>query len=225
MEGAKRVAVTRGRGAKGSVSPRWKSWPEERMSLLDSLKPRESSELPLVYVRDTVVFPHAMASPVRRPPRFSVGAVDAALAADKRVFVIACSRIPSTRKPRMIRRPRSRDHRARPPAGPASRTGVRACSWRARSRARLRKTVYRKEWLGALVRDLSGGHPGRTGRGRPGPGPPQGLRHLRGPCQEDSRGNPSRWSNKAEDPRRALRPDLPTPSRSRSSGSRSCLPS
>ena len=36
---------------------------------------------------------------------------------------------------------------------------------RERRRARLRKTVYRKEWLGALVETLPEEPPGRHGRG------------------------------------------------------------
>ena len=85
MEGDKRVQVTR-LIVEGTAQALGGSPGEERMNLLDSLKPRESVELPLVYVRDMVVFPYALA-PLFAATRFSVGAVDAALAADKRIFV------------------------------------------------------------------------------------------------------------------------------------------
>ncbi len=118
------------------------------MSLLDSLKPRESLELPLVYVRDTVVFPHALA-PLFASTRFSVGAVDAALAADKRVFVSMLKDTFDEKTPdirvqefgtiaRVLQQVRLPDG--------SSRLLVEG-----EARARLRKTVYRKEWLGALV--------------------------------------------------------------------------
>ncbi len=121
------------------------------MSLLDSLKPRESVELPLVYVRDMVVFPHALA-PLFASTRFSVGAVDAALAADKRVFVSMLKDTPDDKSPdirvqefgtvaRVLQQVRLPDG--------SSRLLVEG-----EARARLRKTVYRKEWLGALVETL-----------------------------------------------------------------------
>lgn len=121
------------------------------MSLLDSLKPRESVELPLVYVRDMVVFPHALA-PLFASTRFSVGAVDAAMAGDKRVFV-SMLKDASDDKSSDIR---VEDfgtiarvlQQVRLPDG-SSRLLVEG-----EARARLRKTVYRKEWLGALVETL-----------------------------------------------------------------------
>ena len=121
------------------------------MNLLDSLKPRESLELPLVYVRDMVVFPHALA-PLFASTRFSVGAVDAALAGDKRVFVSMLKDTSDDKSPDI----RVQDigtvarvlQQVRLPDG-SSRLLVEG-----ESRARLRKTVYRKEWLGALVEPL-----------------------------------------------------------------------
>ncbi len=118
------------------------------MNLIDSLKPRVSVELPLVYVRDTVVFPHALA-PIFAATRFSVGAVDAALAADKRVFISLLKDAPDDKSTdirvqefgtvvRVIQQVRLPDG--------SSRLLVEG-----EARARLRKTVYRKEWLGAQL--------------------------------------------------------------------------
>lgn len=122
------------------------------MSLLDSLKPKEANELPLVYVRDMVVFPHALA-PLFAATRFSLGAVDAALASDKRVFVSLLKDAFDERSPdirvhefgtiaRVIQQVRLPDGSAR-------------LLVEGETRARLRKTVYRKEWLGALVEPVS----------------------------------------------------------------------
>lgn len=121
------------------------------MNLLDSLKPRESFELPLVYVRDMVVFPHALA-PLFAATRFSVGAVDAALAADKRVFISLLKDV-FDEKAADIRVEEYGTiarvlQQVRLPDG-SSRLLVEG-----ESRARLRKTVYRKEWLGALIENL-----------------------------------------------------------------------
>ena len=122
------------------------------MSLLDSLKSKDSVELPLVYVRDMVIFPHALA-PLFASTRFSVGAVDAALGADKRVFVSMLKDAADDKSPDI----RVEDfgtiarvlQQVRLPDG-SSRLLVEG-----EARARLKKTVYRKEWLGALVEPIA----------------------------------------------------------------------
>jgi len=57
------------------------------MSILDSLRPKgDATEIPLVYVRDAVVFPHTIA-PVLAATKLCIAAAEAAGKADKTIFV------------------------------------------------------------------------------------------------------------------------------------------
>ncbi|TFG82166.1 MAG: endopeptidase La [Spirochaetales bacterium] len=122
------------------------------MSILDSLRPRgDAMELPLIYVRETVVFPNAL-SPVLAGTRFCSTAADVALKADKRVFVSLLKNIPADGDnnidvneigtiAHVVQAVRLADGSVRLLV-----EGLR--------RARLKRTVFRKDYLGAVVEPL-----------------------------------------------------------------------
>ncbi|HOX91666.1 MAG TPA: endopeptidase La, partial [Spirochaetales bacterium] len=122
------------------------------MSILESLRPRgDALELPLVYVRESVVFPNTLA-PVLASTKLCVAAAEAALAGDKLVFVSLLKKLPAEGAndidvhlvgtvAHILQSVKLADGSLRLLV-----EGMR--------RAVLRKTVFRKEYLGALLEEL-----------------------------------------------------------------------
>ncbi|MBN1520758.1 MAG: endopeptidase La [Spirochaetales bacterium] len=122
------------------------------MSILDSLRPRgDAVELPLVYVRETVVFPGAL-SPVLAATNFCATAADIALKGDKLVFVSLLKAIPADG---------ANDIDVHP-VGTVSHIiqavrladGSLRLLLEGRERVKLRRSVFRKDHLGAIVEPL-----------------------------------------------------------------------
>jgi ATP-dependent Lon protease len=145
------------------------------MNILDSLRPKGSrpsgtrssgtgsfggrasgsvNELPLLYVRDAVVFPNALL-PVLAATKFCVAAADEAFKADKLLFVSLLKSLPSDGLndisvheigtiAHIVQAVRLND-------------GSTRLLLEGRRRARLKRTVFRKEYLGAVVEDIDEG--------------------------------------------------------------------
>ncbi len=119
------------------------------MSILDSLRRSDGAqELPLVYVRETVVFPGAL-SQVLAGTRFCAAAADQAMKADKLVYVSLLKKLPEDGANdidlyatgtvcHIVQAIRLAD-------------GSMRLLVEGQRRARLKRTVFRKEYLGALV--------------------------------------------------------------------------
>jgi ATP-dependent Lon protease len=112
------------------------------------------NELPLLYVRDAVVFPNALL-PVLAATKFCVAAADEAFKSDKLLFVSLLKSLPSDGLndisvheigtiAHIIQAVRLND-------------GSTRLLLEGRRRARLKRTVFRKEYLGAVVEDLDEG--------------------------------------------------------------------
>jgi len=118
------------------------------MSILDSLRPRhETKELPLVYVHDVVVFPHAL-SPVLAATKFCTTAAELALAADKFVVLglLKSGSIDSTSSEIDIHEIGTLVHIVQ--AVKLS-DGSNRLLVEGRQRVRIRKTSYRKDHMAA----------------------------------------------------------------------------
>ncbi|MEI6875439.1 MAG: endopeptidase La [Spirochaetota bacterium] len=122
------------------------------MSLIEALKGGSSLELPLVYVRDVVVFPRSIA-PIFAGTKFAVAAVDEALKGEKRVVVALLKALGDERKAeievhgagtvsRIVQQVRLPDGSVR-------------LLVEGERRVRIKRTVYRKDHLAALVEPLS----------------------------------------------------------------------
>ncbi|HUW70722.1 MAG TPA: endopeptidase La [bacterium] len=119
------------------------------MSILDSLRPKgDATELPLVYVRDAVVFPHTIA-PVLAATKFCVSAADVATASDKTIFIALLKNLPADGAndidvheigtvAHIIQSVKLAD-------------GSTRLLVEGQKRARLRRTVFRREYLGAII--------------------------------------------------------------------------
>ena len=137
------------------------------MNILDSLRPKPGrpggrsffgshpsgavNELPLLYVRDAVVFPNALL-PVLAATKFCVAAADEAFKSDKLVFVSLLKSLPAEGVSdisvhdigtiaHIVQAVRLND-------------GSTRLLLEGRRRARLKKTIFRKEYLGAVVEDV-----------------------------------------------------------------------
>jgi len=123
------------------------------MSILESLRPKgDATEIPLVYVRDAVVFPHTIA-PVLAATKFCVAAAETAVKADKKIFISLLKNLPADG---------ANDidvHEIGTVAHVLQSIKLADGSVRllveGQSRARLKRTVFRKEYLGALIEPLS----------------------------------------------------------------------
>ena len=126
------------------------------MSLLEALKGGSSLELPLVHVRDVVVFPRSIA-PIFAGTKFAVAAVDEALKGEKRI-VVALLKGNDDKKPeievhaagtlsRIVQQVRLPDGSVR-------------LLVEGEKRVRIKRTVYRKDHLAALVEPLGEDVPG-----------------------------------------------------------------
>ena len=122
------------------------------MSLLEALKGGSSLELPLVYVRDVVVFPKSIA-PIFAGTKFAVAAVDESLKGEKRVVVALLKALGDERKAeievygagtvsRIVQQVRLPD-------------GSIRLLVEGERRVRIKRTVYRKDHLAALVEPIS----------------------------------------------------------------------
>jgi ATP-dependent Lon protease len=119
------------------------------MSILDSLRPKgDAVEIPLVYVRDAVVFPHTIA-PVLAATKFCMTASEVAAKADKQIFISLLKNIP----------PDGANDIDVQEIGTVAHVlqsikladGSIRLLVEGQRRARLRRTVFRKEYLGAIV--------------------------------------------------------------------------
>ena len=132
------------------------------MNILDSLRPKGSrssgarssgtvNELPLLYVRDAVVFPNALL-PVLAATKFCIAATDEAFRSDRLLFVSLLRTMPADGVndisvheigtiAHIVQAVRLND-------------GSTRLLLEGRRRARLKRTVFRKEYLGAVVEDL-----------------------------------------------------------------------
>lgn len=119
------------------------------MSILDSLRPKgDAVEIPLVYVRDSVVFPHTIA-PVLAATKFCISASEAAGKADKQIFISLLRNIPADGANDIdVQEIGTVSHvlQSIKLADGSVRLLVEG-----QRRARLRRTVFRKEYLGAIV--------------------------------------------------------------------------
>ncbi len=122
------------------------------MSILESLRPKgDATEIPLVYVRDAVVFPHTIA-PVLAATKFCVAAAETAVKADKKIFISLLKNLPADG---------ANDidvHEIGTVAHVLQSIKLADGSVRllveGQGRARLKRTVFRKEYLGALIEPL-----------------------------------------------------------------------
>ncbi len=119
------------------------------MSILDSLLPKpDAAELPLLYVRDTVIFPDTI-MPVLASTKLCIAACDAANRADKRLFVSLLKGLPEEGA-------NSIDVHYMGSVCNILQT-VKLADGSLRllveglGRARLKKTIFRKEYLAALL--------------------------------------------------------------------------
>lgn len=119
------------------------------MNILDSLRPKgDAVEIPLVYVRDAVVFPHTIA-PVLAVTKFCVAASEIAVKSDKQIFISLLKNIP----------PDGANDIDVQEIGTVSHVlqSIKLADGSVRllvegqCRARLRRTVFRKEYLGVIV--------------------------------------------------------------------------
>jgi len=119
------------------------------MSILDSLRPRgDALEIPLVYVRDTVVFPHTIA-PILAATKFCITAAEVAGKADKLVFISLLKNLPAEGANDIdVHEIGTIVHilQAVKLADGSTRLLVEG-----QERGRLRRSVFRKEYLGAVV--------------------------------------------------------------------------
>lgn len=131
------------------------------MNFLETLTGSASVELPLVYVRDTVVFPRSI-SPLLAATKFSVAAVDESLKTDKRVVVALLKEIGDERKAeievheigtvaRIVQQIRFPDGSVR-------------LLVEGERRVKIKKTVFRKDHLAAHA-ELLVEEPGTSGPG------------------------------------------------------------
>ena len=85
IDGAKRVVVTRDT-VEGRSSPVVELLPKERVSLLDALRGGATLRLPIVFPRDSIVFPKAVVS-LFVGGKLSLAAVEFALRTDRRIVI------------------------------------------------------------------------------------------------------------------------------------------
>ncbi len=119
------------------------------MSMLESLRPKGGAlEIPLVYVRDAVVFPHTIA-PVLAATKFCIAASEAAAKADKVIFISLLKSLPAEGAndidvheigtvAHVIQSIRLAD-------------GSIRLLVEGQRRGRIKRTAFRKEYLGAIV--------------------------------------------------------------------------
>lgn len=167
------------------------------MSILESLRPRgDAPELPLVYVRDSVVFPNTIA-PVLAVTKLCVAAADEAARGDKNVFICLLRSVPADG---------ANDidvHEIGTIAHLLQVVKLADGSVRllveGQRRARLRRTVFRKEYLGAIVDPIddapgSASVQAERGRGAPDGGLAPGRakaapKGAKGDSKGDSKGD------------------------------------
>ncbi|MBU0934545.1 MAG: endopeptidase La [Spirochaetes bacterium] len=118
------------------------------MSILENLRPRhDTKELPLVYVHDVVVFPNAL-SPVLAATKFCTAAADLALAADKLIILGLLKQSPADSNTEIdIHDTGTLAHivQAVKLGDGSTRLLVEG-----RQRVRIKRTVYRKEYMTAV---------------------------------------------------------------------------
>jgi ATP-dependent Lon protease len=119
------------------------------MSILDSLRPKgDVPEIPLIYVRDSVIFPHTIA-PVLAVTKFCLAAAEEASKTDKSIFVCLLRNIPEDGANDIdVHEVGTISHILQivKLADGSMRLLVEG-----RKRARLKRTVFRKEYLGAIT--------------------------------------------------------------------------
>ncbi|MCX7025360.1 MAG: endopeptidase La [Spirochaetes bacterium] len=121
------------------------------MSILDSLKQRDTAELPLLYLRDTVVFPRSLAS-VYAMTNFCTVAVGIACAADKRLVISLLRRMPDEKSPDIdVHDIGVVAHVIQQVTLPDG--GIRLLV-EGMERVRIRKTLYRKDHLAAQYESI-----------------------------------------------------------------------
>jgi ATP-dependent Lon protease len=131
------------------------------MSILDSLRPKgDVPELPLIYVRDSVIFPHTIA-PVLVATKFCITAADEASKTDKSVFICLLRSVPEDGAndidvheigtiSHILQTVKLAD-------------GSMRLLVEGQRRARLKRTVFRKEYLGALIETIDDSGSAGTG--------------------------------------------------------------
>ena len=122
------------------------------MNILDSLRPKgDAAEIPLIYIRDAVVFPQTIA-PVLAATKFCVHAADMAGQGDKTVFISLLRNLPADGANDIdVHEVGTISHvlQAVKLADGSTRLLVEG-----QSRARLKRTVFRKEYLGAVIEHI-----------------------------------------------------------------------
>jgi len=122
------------------------------MSILDSLRPKgDVPEIPLIYVRDSVIFPHTIA-PVLAVTKFCLAAAEEASKTDKSVFICLLRNIPEDGANDIdVHEVGTVSHILQivKLADGSMRLLVEG-----RKRARLKRTVFRKEYLGAIIETI-----------------------------------------------------------------------
>ena len=122
------------------------------MNILDSLRPKgDATEIPLIYIRDAVVFPQTIA-PVLAATKFCVFAADVAGQGDKTVFISLLRNLPADGANDIdVHEIGTVSHvlQAVKLADGSTRLLVEG-----QRRARLKRTVFRKEYLGAVVEGI-----------------------------------------------------------------------
>ena len=130
------------------------------MSILDSLRPKgDVPEIPLIYVRDSVIFPHTIA-PVLAATKFCMAAVEEASKADKSVFVSLLRSIPEDGANDIdVHEVGTVSHILQivKLADGSMRLLVEG-----RRRARLKRSVFRKDHLGAIIESIDDSEETRT---------------------------------------------------------------
>lgn len=125
------------------------------MKILESLRPRgDAKELPLLYTRENVVFPGSL-TPVLASTKFSVMASETALKADRAVFISLLKKLPEEGANNID------VHETGTIAHIIQSVKLADGSLRllveGRMRAKLRKSIFRKDYLAALVEPLENG--------------------------------------------------------------------
>ena len=122
--------------------------------MLEALRGGATLELPLVYTREAVVFPKSIA-PLLASTKFSIAAVDTAMAADKRVVVALLKGLGEDKGPEIEVYPVATVSRivqqVRLPDG-----SVRLLV-EGEARVRIKRTLFRKDHLAVSVEPLDGG--------------------------------------------------------------------
>ena len=126
------------------------------MKVLEALRGGATLELPLVYTREAVVFPKSIA-PLLASTKFSIAAIDAAMAADKRVVVALLKGLGEDKGPEIEVFPVATVSRivqqVRLPDG-----SVRLLV-EGEARVKIKKTLFRKDHLAVSVEPLDGAGP------------------------------------------------------------------